>query len=471
MKDEYRVLILEDLEYDAELIMDQVKLAEIDCMFQCVDTEAGFKTQIDEFKPDIILSDYSLPTYNGMSALKYVLENNPNLPVIIITGSINEETAVLCMKSGAVDYILKDNMKRLGLSIITALENKKNILEIRKAENEIKRLSTVVTQSPNAIVLMDNTGIVEYVNPAFIDLTGYESEEIVGGKLEKIESEGLSKEQHALILKDCLDGKIKENNFKNTKKNGEIFYVSSRFARYMNSLGEIKGLITVMNDISQRVLDQIQIENDLKEKELLLQEIYHRVNNNMQIMISLINMQINRIEEKFERVALLSVQSKIAAMSAIYNDIFQERSFVSINFKSVVSNIFTNLIDSLMFIPDNIMLHIETNVPMFGLDMAQPCALIVNELLSNCIHHAYPDGKGEIYVNLSINESDEILLSVKDNGIGIPEDINPSTAETGGFSLVHMLGQGQLDGKVNFISNNGMTVEIKFKKLVDKKRF
>jgi len=126
-----KFLILEDVETDAELVMDEVKSIFPDCSFKWVENEPDFINELKSFKPDLILTDYSLPTYNGMSALKYVLIHSPDTPVILVTGSINEETAVDCMRTGAVDYVLKDKMGRLGLAVKTALENKDIKLERR----------------------------------------------------------------------------------------------------------------------------------------------------------------------------------------------------------------------------------------------------------------------------------------------------------------------------------------------------
>ncbi len=471
MSTEYKFLILEDVETNTELIMDQVRTADIICKFEVTDNEEGFKRLIDDFKPDLILSDYSLPTYDGMSALKHVLKYTPDIPVILITGTTNEETAVRCMKAGAVDYILKDNMNRLGLAVIAALENKKVKIEKQKAWDEIRKLSTVVEQSPIAISILDLTGKVEYVNPSFSILSGYQPEDIIGKNMLIIDSGSLSKEEHAIILSDSAIGKIQQKTFRNVRKNGDEYYVSAYFAPYMNSTDKVVGLIEVQEDITQRLVDQKQIEDDLKEKELLLQEIYHRVNNNMQTMISLFNMQIERSELQAEKDVLAIAQSRVGAMSAIHNDIYQERSFTAINFKNVISHIFSTLCGSLTVFCGKIELHVEADVPDFGLDLAQPSALIVGELLSNCIRHAYPDGRGAIYVNLSEDESNEITLMVKDNGVGVPESIVPAATDTTGLNLVYMLAEGQLGGTVKVYKDNGTTVEIKFKRITDKKRF
>ena len=466
-----KFLILEDVETDAELVMDEVKSTFPDCSFKWVENEPDFINELKSFKPDLILTDYSLPTYNGMSALKYVLIHSPDTPVILVTGSINEETAVTCMRTGAVDYVLKDKMSRLGLAVKTALENKDIKLEKRKAQDEIKKLSTVIEQSPIPVVLMDNAGIINYVNPAFTELTEYNSDEIIGKRLETIGGEDITQEEHKLILKDCLNGDLKKKNFKNRKKSGEIFYVTSSFARYKDSTGNVNGLITMMIDITQSVKDKKQIEDDLKEKELLLQEIYHRVNNNMQIMISLLNMQVNRAVLDGEKNVLRMAQSRVGAISAIHNDIYQERSFIAIKFGNVTRHIFNTLCDSFMVISGNIDLKVEAEIPDFGLDLAQPCALIVNELISNSMRHAYPEGKGLISVFLTIDESEELTLVVKDDGVGIPENVDPENSDTTGFSLVYMLATGQLDGTVEINRDNGTTVTIKFKRIEDKKRF
>ncbi len=466
-----KFLILEDVETEAELIMDEVKSTFPDCSFKWVENEPDFINELTSFNPDLILTDYSLPTYNGMSALKYVLIHSPDTPVILITGSVNEETAVSCMKAGAVDYVLKDKMSHLGLAVKTALENKDIKLEKRKIQDEIKKLSTVVDQSPIPVVLMDNDGIVTNVNPAFTELTEYNSDEIIGKRLETIGGEDITQEEHKLILNDCLKGDLKKRNFKNRKKSGEIFYVTANFARYQDSMGNINGLIVMMIDITQRVNDKKQIENDLKEKELLLQEIYHRVNNNMQIMISLLNMQIQRTDVQSEKNVLLYAQSRIWAMSAIHSDIYQERSFTAINFKSVIQYIFDNLINSFPFEYGKIALNLNIAIDNFGLHLAQPAALIVNELLSNILRHAYPTGEGNVYIDMFENNLREITLIVKDEGIGLPPELVPSEADTTGLSLVYMLGEGQLEGTVDFNVDNGTMVTIKFKRIEDKKRF
>jgi PAS domain S-box-containing protein len=601
MSKEYNFLILEDVGSDAELIIDEVRLSSLNCNFKCVDNEADFISQLNDFEPDIVLSDYSLPTYNGMTALNYVLKNFPEIPVIMVTGSINEETAVQCMKTGAVDYILKDKMSRLGLAVLTALKNKKNKLEKLKvekelvkrelyyrsilkymhdevvvlsrdciitdinnsmlkvvgkkreeligrncyeifknfnspnhdhdfkcshdkvlssgrpdryqqkiqrssgekiwfdtlmsplfddkgeithiivafrdindivlAQDEIKKLSIVVEQSPVAISLMDNKTNIQFINPSFTKLTGYSPEDILGKSMKILGPKSLKEEEHVNIFEMAVHGKLINQIYCNEKKEGGKYWVSANISPIRDARGDIAGIVEIQEDITQRLSDQKQIEHDLREKELLLQEIYHRVNNNMQIMISLLNMQINRTEINREKDILRMAQSRVGAISAIHNDIYQEKSFVAINMTNVINNIFNMLCDTLMIPLGTISLDVNAEIPEFGLDLAQPCALIINELMSNCIRHAFSDGKGKIQISLITNKDNIITLNVADNGIGLPELLDPEKSDTTGFRLIYMLAIGQLEGSVNFNNKKGCSVDVIFKKIADKNRF
>ncbi|TMC59623.1 MAG: response regulator, partial [Chloroflexi bacterium] len=116
-----RILILEDVPMDAELVEYELQRSNIPFAARCVDSRDGFLRELDDFRPDLILSDYTLPRFDGMSALALARERAPSVPFLIVTGSVNEETAVGCMKAGATDYLLKSNLARIGPAIEAAL--------------------------------------------------------------------------------------------------------------------------------------------------------------------------------------------------------------------------------------------------------------------------------------------------------------------------------------------------------------
>ncbi len=125
MDKKLKVLILEDVPSDAELAKRELKTVIEKFTVKVVDTEEGYSQALKTYRPDLIVSDYSLPTFDGMTALKIRNKEIPEIPFVLLTGSINEETAVEIMKAGADDYVIKEHIKRLGSAVMGALEKKK----------------------------------------------------------------------------------------------------------------------------------------------------------------------------------------------------------------------------------------------------------------------------------------------------------------------------------------------------------
>jgi PAS domain S-box-containing protein len=182
METPYRVLIVEDVPTDAELTERETKQVLTPCVFERVETEGDFLRALDEFKPDIIISDYSMPAFDGMSALKLTLKRTPITPFIIVTGSINEDTAVECMKAGATNYVIKQYLKRLGPAVIHALEEKKIRQERLKAQEALKeseeKYRTLVENAGETIVVAQE-GVLRFANAAAETLSGYNRHELL----------------------------------------------------------------------------------------------------------------------------------------------------------------------------------------------------------------------------------------------------------------------------------------------------
>ncbi|HEX5386455.1 MAG TPA: PAS domain S-box protein [Gemmatimonadales bacterium] len=171
--DKLRVLILEDMPMDAELVEYELERANIGFVACRVDTEDGFRRALDEFHPDVILSDYTLPRFDGMAALALAKQWAPATPLLIVTGSVNEETAVGCMKAGAADYLLKGNLSRIGPAIEAALMRANAHAEQSRAQLALRRseanLRALFNNSLQCFVLVDRTGTVQAFNPTADD--------------------------------------------------------------------------------------------------------------------------------------------------------------------------------------------------------------------------------------------------------------------------------------------------------------
>jgi two-component system cell cycle sensor histidine kinase/response regulator CckA len=164
-----RILILEDVPMDAELVEYELQRTSIPFDARCVDTREEFLREMDEFRPHLILSDYTLPRFDGMAALSLARERAPTIPFLIVTGSVNEETAVGCMKAGATDYLLKSNLARIGPAIEAALARVEARTEKARAEAALRRseanLRAIFNTSLQAFVLVDGDGTILALNP------------------------------------------------------------------------------------------------------------------------------------------------------------------------------------------------------------------------------------------------------------------------------------------------------------------
>ncbi len=204
MDKKLKVLILEDIPSDAELAQRELKTVLKNHEIKVVDTEEGYSQALKTYRPDLIVSDYSLPTFNGMAALKIRNKEIPEIPFILLTGSINEETAVEIMKAGADDYVIKEHIRRLGSAVMSALEKKKIESERDQSHQsliESEKLNKSITQTAaDAIISINSGGIILSWNKAAERIFGYSSEEMMHKNLSDILPEQF-KVEHNTALK------------------------------------------------------------------------------------------------------------------------------------------------------------------------------------------------------------------------------------------------------------------------------
>ncbi len=179
-----RILFVEDLPSDAELAEMEIRKSELEFTSQRVDTKDAFLKALEEFHPDVIVSDYSMPTFDGMQALKLSLERDARVPFILLTGSMNEETAVACMKAGASDYVIKEHITRLPFAVKEALERKKMRVARDEAERALregdKKFRAVWEKSTDGMRITNEEGVVVLVNDAYCKLVEKPHDEIEG---------------------------------------------------------------------------------------------------------------------------------------------------------------------------------------------------------------------------------------------------------------------------------------------------
>jgi PAS domain S-box-containing protein len=345
----------------------------------------------------------------------------------------------------------------------------------------------IVSTMSNFLFLLDTEKNIININRATKDLLGYDDSELMGKSIGIIFPD--EKEKKMLFNGD--NPGLMENGFISNKethfktKNGKIIPVFLSISLIQSEENETLGIICIGSDIIDITRAKNKIENSLEEKELLLREIHHRVKNNLQIISSLLNLQSEYIKDENDLELFKDSQSRVKSMAFIHEQLYQSSNFNSIEFSEYIHNLVTYLLYYYALDPSNIKLKIDVEDVSLDLNTSIPCGLIVNELVTNSIKHAFPatNGRGpenrkftdphgeggEIYVELnSINEQKYALI-VADNGIGFPEDIDFENTESLGLQLVKSL-VTQLDGKIKLERENGTRFEIIFNKIHYKER-
>lgn len=221
--------------------------------------------------------------------------------------------------------------------------------------------------------------------------------------------------------------------------------------------------IGAVADITERKNAEERIEASLKEKEILLREIHHRVKNNMQIISSLLGLASGNIKDKKYVDMFRESQDRINSMSLIHEKLYRSKDLAKIELNEYIRDLANSIYQSRGVKPGTIVLNINIENVQLGIDRSIPFGLIINELITNSLKYAFPgDRKGEIKVSLHLIDENTFELIVSDNGVGIPYDVDFRKTESLGLRLVTMLVENQLKGKIDLDRSKGTEFNIKF---------
>jgi len=345
----------------------------------------------------------------------------------------------------------------------------------KKAEKELReneeKYRHVVETAAEGITLFDRKGTVIETNLKTLELLGFEKEEVVGRNLiQMLPAIKINAKEVLGAFKDILTGKsLKKTEWEFINKKGQ-----QKFAKVHHSPlkkeGKTIGIALILEDITELKLREKSLEYSLEEKEALLREIHHRVKNNMQIISSLLNLQRSYVQENETRNVLKDSQSRVKSMAMIHEKLYMSSDLSHINFKEytekLVSDIFytygikKGTIEAILNVED-IEMNMETAIPL---------GLIINELVTNSLKFAFPKmDEGSVTVEMKTRNG-EHTLTVDDNGIGVPEDIDFKKTESLGLQLVNSLVH-QIDGEISLERGHGTKFIIIFKELDYKQRF
>ena len=216
-------------------------------------------------------------------------------------------------------------------------------------------------------------------------------------------------------------------------------------------------------EIKQREQAEANLRSTLAEKEVLLKEVHHRVKNNLQIVSSLLHLQAQTIKDPQILKAIQESQNRIESISLIHKNLYTNPNIGKIDIAEYINNLVTGLLISYQIAPAQINLHTDIDSVILNVDQAIACGLIINELISNALKHAFPNNQsGEISISLHKNKNHDIEMMIRDNGIGLTDNIDWRNTSSLGLSLVYDLVTEQLEGSINIERSQGTIFNIQF---------
>ncbi|HEY6166825.1 MAG TPA: histidine kinase dimerization/phosphoacceptor domain -containing protein [Verrucomicrobiae bacterium] len=466
MSQPLRVLLVEDNSQDAELVVRELRRAGFDPNWHRVDTETEYLSRLDP-DLDIILSDYAMPQFDGLRALEVLKERRLEIPFIIVSGTIGEETAVKVMKRGATDYLLKDRLTRLGPAVNQALEQSRLRREREAAAQALDlaeaRYRSIFENAVEGIYQTTPEGRFVIANPALARIYGYDSpEELILDVTDIAHQIYVDPERRAELQRLMQEQRVVSAfEMRARRKNGELIWVSTNARAVRDQSGALRYEGTV-EDITQRKEAEQQLNAALHEKEILLQEVHHRVKNNMQVISSLLNLQASSLRDPAVHSLFREAQDRVRSMALVHEQLYRSADLAHMNFADYARDLLNYVSRAYDVSPDQITLRLQIDPVPLSLDAAIPCALILNELASNAFKYAFPGrANGVIDVQMHGGGDKLVELIFRDNGIGLPPDLDVANAPTLGLRLVDML-VTQLEGRVDVKRGEGTEFRISF---------
>lgn len=334
--------------------------------------------------------------------------------------------------------------------------------ELNEKNLELEKLSIVASETDNAVLIFDEKMNIEWANAGYTKMTGYTVNELTATHGNTISDLTFNREGN-IIAEDCIStrqSKVFESRI--PRKDGSMIWASCTLTPIFHETGRLKKIVVINTDITLRKTMEEQIRDSLEEKGLLLKEIHHRVKNNLQIIISLFNLQTHYISDDSSLEALKEGQDRIKSMALIHERFYQAEGTSKIDFDEYIKRLTENLYISFNKSPDKIRLLLDTEHISLDIDTAVPCGLIINELVSNALKHAF-DGRETGTLKISFRQSggNSIRLVVEDDGIGLPAGFDIENSDSLGMQLMNAL-TSQLEGTLSLRNHNGTAFILEF---------
>ena len=409
-------------------------------------------------------------------------------------GRIQKEFFALFEKENAaktVEYRYKRKDGAFSLIELTAanlvhdpkingiLMNYHDITERKRIENELKKQKSffeqAFIQSATSTQILDEDGWCLRINPKLSELFGVKPEHIEGGVYNIFRDEEIKRNGIDTILKRVFENQKVENwevhfdiGIAAESQNIEVeqkkkVWYSNKAYPIVDEAGKLTHVIIQHDDISERKEAEEAMRAALQDKEVLLRELYHRTKNNMQVVSSMLNLEMDRIDDQGAQKILQDMDNRIRSMALVHQKLYQSQNLSSLDLKDYIADLVSLLLESYQTTPDRINFSMQAESIPVVIDIAIPCGLIINEILSNSLKYAFPGNKkGNIYIRLEQAKDATIILEISDDGVGVPPEKNLRQSNTLGMQTIFGIAGHQLNAKVDLKTSHGVTWCVQF---------
>lgn len=344
-----------------------------------------------------------------------------------------------------------------SLRVVVAHEN---ISKRKKIESELRSLSCVVEQSPVSIFLTDTEGTIQYVNPAAEKTTGYSRDELLGNNPRILKSDYIKENEYRILWETITSGRYWKGEFHNIRKDGSLYWESATINPILDENGVIEQFAAVKEDITDRKAAEDKIQNLLKEKELILQEVHHRIKNNMNTIRGLLYLQAAEMKDSSAAEALHDAETRVQSMMILYDKLYCSHDFRQISVKSYLGPLVDDILKNFA---NYIIVKVEKEIEDFVLDanIVFPLGIIINELLTNIMKYAFSGRESGLIKLTALKMDRQVFITLSDNGNGMPDTISFESSTGFGLNLVGML-TAQIGGNIKIERGNGTKIILDF---------
>ncbi len=463
----FQVLLVEDDSLHVKILLDYLKKVDLELSISVVSTKKAYLNAITKNEYDLVISDFLLTDFSGLDAFKLFRKQNDEVPFILISSYMNESEGIDAMMNGVTDFLIKDNLRKI---IPAAKRELLNYVQRRTIENSLKQTKAFITNLESSMEGFawesdaENLRLL-YLSPTFQNILGYSTEEVERNP--DLWGDYIHPKDYYRVIEFYTNSKennLKEIEYRMIDADGKIHWFRDILTFIADPINgnKVQGL---MVDISEIKENKEHLNRSLSEKEQLISELHHRVKNNLAVISSMIQLQALTEQRPEIQIKLIEGVNRIKSMAIVHDIVYQKEKFDSYSIENGIKDLVISVVETLGS-EEEFEINYSINSQISSIQQAIPVALILTEIVSNVVKHAYTDRSTPKKIDISLSEdsSSQITLSVQDYGTGIPAHITNSDRSTIGFSIISALAT-QLDGTFEFIqSDPGTKFELQFNK-------